>query len=198
MFRASGTGMSTHAPIYDLGRTASCADRDLLSPILAVFGVMALVIWGATEWVAWRFRFHPNLGAPVFEASSTGRVLILSVAGVLALLLVASVRVEPLRRVVGTLAAFLVMAIATAFLPACAPWAVWVWDWNFGHAPRAKAIFEVSENAILVPPGRPGTRMSPRMSPHAPIVDALRGQDRLHAQPRILVLKRNGRIRVRG
>jgi len=152
VFRASGTGMSTHAPIYDLGQDRPHARIGIyLSPIFAVFGVMALVIWGATEWVAWRFRFHPNLGAPVFEASSTGRVLILSVAGVLALLLVASVRVEPLRRVVGTLAAFLVMAIAAAFLPVYAPWAVWVWDWNFGDAPRAKPIFEVAENAIIIP-----------------------------------------------
>ena len=152
MFRASGTGMSTHAPIYDLGQDRPHARIGIyLSPIFAVFGVMALVIWGATEWVAWRFRFHPNLGAPVFDASPTGRVLILSAAGVLAMLLVASVRVEPLRRVVGTLAAFLVMAIAAAFLPVYAPWAVWVWDWNFCDAPRAKLIFEVAENAIIIP-----------------------------------------------
>jgi len=144
--------MSTHAPIYDLGQDRPHARIGIyLSPIFAVFGVMALVIWGATEWVAWRFRFHPNLGAPVFEASSTGRVLILSAASVLVLLLVASVRVEALRRVVGTLAAFLVMAIAAAFLPVYAPWAVWVWDWSFGDAPRAKPIFEAAENAIIIP-----------------------------------------------
>ena len=61
--------MSTHAPIYDLGQDRPHARIGIyLSPIFAVFGLMALVIWGATEWVAWRFRFHPNLGAPVFEA----------------------------------------------------------------------------------------------------------------------------------
>ena len=126
MFRASGTGMSTHAPIYDLGQDRPHARIGIyLSPIFAVFGVMMLVLWGATEWVAWRFAFHPNLGAPIFAAGPAARVGVLSVAAVLAALLVAAIRVEPLRRIAGTLAAFLVMAIAAAFLPVYAPWDVW-------------------------------------------------------------------------
>jgi type IV secretion system protein VirD4 len=144
--------MSTHAPIYDLGEDRPHARIGIyLSPIFAVFGVMMLVLWGATEWVAWRFAFHPNLGTPVFEAGPAARVGVLGVAGVLAALLVAAIRVEPLRRIAGTLAAFLVMAIAAAFLPVYAPWDVWVWDWRFGEAPRAKPIFEIAHYAIIVP-----------------------------------------------
>jgi type IV secretion system protein VirD4 len=143
---------TTHAPIYDLGQDRPHARIGIyLSPIFAVLGVMALVIWGTTEWVAWQFRFHPNLGAPLFQTGPAGRLLMLSVAGVFGLLLVSAVRVEPLRRVAGTLAAFLIMAVAAAFLPVYEPWAVWVWDWHFGDAESAKPIFNTAHYAIVVP-----------------------------------------------
>ena len=35
--------------------------------ILAVFSIVLLCVWGATEWVAWRLAFQPELGRPWFK-----------------------------------------------------------------------------------------------------------------------------------
>ena len=42
------------------------ATKILWGQILAVFTIVFLCIWGATEWVAWRLAFQPELGHPWF------------------------------------------------------------------------------------------------------------------------------------
>ncbi|MFB9262290.1 conjugal transfer protein TraG [Bradyrhizobium erythrophlei] len=43
------------------------ATKILWGQILAVFTIILATIWGATEWVAWRLAFQPELGAPWFR-----------------------------------------------------------------------------------------------------------------------------------
>ena len=43
------------------------ATKILWGQILAVFSIVLLCVWGATEWVAWRLAFQPELGHPWFK-----------------------------------------------------------------------------------------------------------------------------------
>ena len=43
------------------------ATKILWGQILAVFSIVLLCVWGATEWVAWRLAFQPELGPPWFR-----------------------------------------------------------------------------------------------------------------------------------
>ena len=43
------------------------ATKILWGQILAVFAIVLVCIWGATEWVAWRLAFQPELGTPWFK-----------------------------------------------------------------------------------------------------------------------------------
>ena len=43
------------------------ATKILWGQILAVFAIVLVCIWGATEWVAWRLAFQPELGHPWFK-----------------------------------------------------------------------------------------------------------------------------------
>ncbi len=43
------------------------ATKILWGQILAVFAIVFLCVWGATEWVAWRLAFQPELGQPWFR-----------------------------------------------------------------------------------------------------------------------------------
>src|SRR5262245_32941561 len=53
--------------LYDLpdARTASASGISY-GAIGSVLGCTLLVVWGTTQWAAWRMWFHPNLGPPVF------------------------------------------------------------------------------------------------------------------------------------
>jgi len=43
------------------------ATKILWGQILAVSAIVLICVWGATEWVAWRLAFQPELGAPWFR-----------------------------------------------------------------------------------------------------------------------------------
>jgi type IV secretion system protein VirD4 len=49
------------------GEMPVSATKVLWGPILIVFAVVLLTMWGATEWTAWRLGFQPELGRPWFE-----------------------------------------------------------------------------------------------------------------------------------
>lgn len=43
------------------------ATKILWGQILTIFAIVLITTWGATEWVAWRLAFQPELGAPWFR-----------------------------------------------------------------------------------------------------------------------------------
>ena len=43
------------------------ATKILWGQILAVFAIVLVCVWGATEWVAWRLAYQPELGTPWFK-----------------------------------------------------------------------------------------------------------------------------------
>lgn len=45
------------------------ATKVLWGQIFTVFAIVLITTWGATEWVAWRLAFQPELGAPWFRLS---------------------------------------------------------------------------------------------------------------------------------
>src|SRR5258707_5199086 len=46
------------------------ATRILWGHILAVLAIVLFTMWAATQWVAWRLGFQPQLGHPWFELTS--------------------------------------------------------------------------------------------------------------------------------
>ena len=144
--------MSSHAPIYDLGEDHPNARIGIyLTPILAVVGAIVLLLWAVTEWVAWKFGFHANLGPPLFEPSVAVRLAGLTLAFVCFGLAVLSIRVERLRRGLGALLCFGAIATAAAALPLYAPWSVFAWALRFDDAPGAEPVFSTAWHAIAIP-----------------------------------------------
>jgi hypothetical protein len=140
--------LSSHAPIYNLGEDHPNARIGIyVTPILAVVGAIVLLLWAVTEWVAWKFGFHANLGPPLLEPSVAVRLGGLALAFVCFGLAVLSIRVERLRRGLGALLCFGVIAMAAAALPVYAPWSVFAWALRFGDAPGAEAIFGTAWHA---------------------------------------------------
>ena len=43
------------------------ATKILWGQVITVFFIVLATTWGATEWVAWRLAFQPELGAPWFR-----------------------------------------------------------------------------------------------------------------------------------
>ena len=43
------------------------ATKILWGQIITVLTIILICVWGATEWVAWRLAFQPELGAPWFR-----------------------------------------------------------------------------------------------------------------------------------
>ena len=43
--------------------------RILWGQIITVFTIVLVMVWAATQWVAFRLGFQPQLGAPWFEAA---------------------------------------------------------------------------------------------------------------------------------
>jgi type IV secretion system protein VirD4 len=144
--------LSSHAPIYDLGEDHPNARIGIyLTPILAVVGSAVLLIWAVTEWVAWKFGFHANLGPPLLEPSVPVRLGGLGLAFFCLGLATLSIRVERLRRGVGALLCFGAIAAAAAVVPLYPPWSVFVWALRFGDAPGAEPIFSTAWHAIAIP-----------------------------------------------
>ena len=60
------------------------ATRILWGQVLVVLAIVVSTTWGATEWVAWRLAFQPELGAPLgpvdgLSSLSTARLLLVVV-----------------------------------------------------------------------------------------------------------------------
>ena len=45
---------------------AVSASRVVWGQICVVFAIVLLAVWAATQWVAWRLGFQPQLGSPWF------------------------------------------------------------------------------------------------------------------------------------
>lgn len=123
----------------------------MVSPIVAVLGAIVLLIWAVTEWVAWRFGFHPNLGVPLLPAGATTQMTGLSVAALAGGLGVAGIWEHGLRRFAGRLASLAAIALAAAFLPLYPPWSVFTWALRFGELGFAKPVFSTAWHAIAIP-----------------------------------------------
>lgn len=140
------------SPIYDLAQDRPSARIGIyFTPIFAVFAMVGLLIWGVTEWTAWKFGFHPNLGPPIFEASSFTRFLLIAVSAASLVAALLSPWVAPLRRVDATLALSSCAAYVAANYPLYPPWEVFVWGYRFGSSPGAEPIFTNAWHAIAWP-----------------------------------------------
>ena len=48
-------------------RLAMSATKILWGQIIVVFAIVLVTTWAATQWVAWKLGYQPQLGKPWFE-----------------------------------------------------------------------------------------------------------------------------------
>src|SRR5439155_17177975 len=86
--------------LYRLPRAAGGPAAGLsLGAVGAVAGVIGLAVWAATQYAAYRLRFHPALGVPLFWVSRRHREFLSPAAVVMGVLGAACVRAPGWRRV---------------------------------------------------------------------------------------------------
>jgi len=139
-------------PIYDLAQDRPSARIGIyFTPIVAIFAMVGLLIWAVTEWTAWKFGFHPNLGMPLFIANGLARYLLTALAVALLGAAIVSPWFSGPRRFVATLVLSSAAAIVAANYPIYPPWEVFVWGYRFGASPGAEPIFTTAWHAIAWP-----------------------------------------------
>ena len=101
---------------------------------------LAIALAAGTQYVAWRFRFHPNLGSP-FLVLTPRTVYRLRTASVLAVATaIGCTRVAPLRPLAGVLALLAGVAALGGAGRLYAPYQVFLWYAAYGTAPAAPAV----------------------------------------------------------
>ena len=118
--------------LYRLPRAAGGPAAGLsLGAVGAVAGVIGLAIWAATQYAAYRLRFHPALGVPLLVVPMPYRGL-LGPGAVLAGALGAGCAVAGWRRAAVALFGALAFLLALRVGPLYAPLNFFVWWWRFG------------------------------------------------------------------
>ena len=121
-------------------------DRPL---VLMLFAALALGLSVGTQYVAWRFAFHPNLGTPIVVPNARTlrllRAVALALVGCSALL-----AIKPLlRRMAAPLAAGALCMSAASLGPLYAPYQIVVWQTANSGEPRVIGIFRVGWSLAL-------------------------------------------------
>src|SRR5438445_7831451 len=119
--------------LYRLPRPAGGPAAGLsLGAVGAVVGVIGLAIWAATQYAAYRLRFHPALGAPLLVVPLPYRGL-LGPAAILAGALGAGCAADARwRRAALVLFAAAAVPLALDVGPLYAPLNFFFWWWRFG------------------------------------------------------------------
>ena len=137
--------------LYRLPRAAGGPAAGLsLGAVGAVAGVIGLAIWAATQYAAYRLRFHPALGVPLLVVSMPYRGL-LGPGAVLAGALGAGCAVAGWRRAAVALFGALAFLLALRVGPLYAPLNFFVWWWRFGSVWGMAPIWRVGTWIVLLP-----------------------------------------------
>ena len=137
--------------LYRLPRAAGGPAAGLsLGAVGAVAGVIGLAIWAATQYAAYRLRFHPALGVPLLVVPMPYRGL-LGPGAVLAGALGAGCAVAGWRRAAVALFGALAFLLALRVGPLYAPLNFFVWWWRFGSVEGMAPIWRVGRWIVLLP-----------------------------------------------
>lgn len=138
--------------LYDLpdSRTGT-ASGIYYSSIVAVLGCTMLIVWGTTQWAAWRLAFHPNLGPPVFAIEPASRLWAYVAAALATAASGLAATWAPARRAVAPLLLLAGAEFAAGVGPIYPPWEFFVWEWHFGDRPALEPIFRTGHWLIGVP-----------------------------------------------
>src|SRR5260370_4053619 len=105
---------------------------------------LVLGLAAGTQYVAWRFSFHPNLGAPLVVVGAQSARL-LRATGVLATgAAFSALLVAPLRLLSGPLVLIALCAGLLGMGPVYAPYNIFVWYAANAAAPGAAPVFRVA------------------------------------------------------
>ncbi len=112
--------------------------------VVTIVTVIGLAMWAATQYVAYRFRFHPALGVPWLWVASPYREVVgigAIAAGALGALCAATPGWRPAAVVLFAAAALL---LTLRVGPLYAPVDVFVWWWRFGQLKGTAPIWRVA------------------------------------------------------
>lgn len=121
-------------------------DRPL---VLMLFAAVALGLNVGTQFVAWRFAFHPNLGTPlVLPGDRTLRLLRAAAFALIGCSVFLAVK-PPLRRMAAPLVAASLCIGAASLGPLYAPYQIVLWQAANSGDPRMIGIFRVGWSLVL-------------------------------------------------
>src|SRR5438445_6185343 len=137
--------------LYRLPRPAGGPAAGLsLGAVGAVVGVIGLATWAATQYAAYRFRFHPALGVPLLVVPVPYRGLLGS-AAVLAGGLGAGCAAARWWRAAAAFFGAVAFLLALQVGPLYAPLNFFVWWWRFGSVGGTAPIWRVGKWLVLLP-----------------------------------------------
>ena len=119
--------------------------------VLTVVSVIGVAMWAATQYAAYRLRFHPALGAPLVAVPPEYRAMLGASAVIVGVLAAGCLASRPWRHAGAPLlgAAALVLALSTG--PLYAPVKFFVWWWRFGHVAGTEPVWRAGMWAVSVP-----------------------------------------------
>jgi type IV secretion system protein VirD4 len=137
--------------LYRLPRAKGGSAAELsLGAVGAVVGVIGLAIWAATQYAAYRLRFHPALGIPLLVVPVPYQRL-LALSAVLAGGLGAGCAAARWWRAAVALFGVVAFLLALCVGPLYAPLNFFVWWWRFGSVAGTAPIWRTGKWIVLVP-----------------------------------------------
>jgi hypothetical protein len=115
-------------------------DRPLV--FFLAFGLV-LAAWAGTQYVAWRFAFHPNLGSPLVVLDAPAARLLRAACVLAAGSAASALLVAPLRRLCVPLLLLALGAGLGSVGPLYAPHGIFAWHAANARVPAAASIFRV-------------------------------------------------------
>jgi len=171
-------------------------------PLVLLLGLgLALAFGVGTQYVAWRFAFHPNLGAPLVEPGAATLRLLRAASVILAGCALAFGVVPSLRRMAAPLLVAAVCVGAASLGPLYAPYGIFVWQAaNTGNAAAAD-VFRIGWSIVaaiaiaLSLAASRGWYRRGRVLPSDSHGSAQWGTgDALHAEAGLLLGRKDGRL----
>lgn len=122
-----------------------------LGAVSTILWSLFLSLWAATQYVAYRYSYHPNLGAPWFHAPP-GWAPVLDVIGVVLVVgSVACIRSHRHRAMVKVTLPLAGLAFLLAFAPIYNPLLFFLWYWRYSEMPHTESLWRTAELLFAIP-----------------------------------------------
>lgn len=122
-----------------------------LGAVSTIVWSLLLSMWAATQYVAYRFHYHPQLGAPWLVAPHTWIPVLDFFGAALVLLSVVCVRAPRARALVKITLPLAGMLFLLASAPIYNPLLFFLWYWRYSEVPHTESLWWTAELLLAIP-----------------------------------------------